>query len=128
MVRSRNAGLSMLMLGPAQALPTGARLIHQMAWIPSSLYLVGAGLAVFMLAIWWRRPSERICGQFGLIWMLCILMHLLVLLSPPQPDALHDGLLLLLQIGTLALGAAIALRLSGRLQSASAGVARRRCC
>lgn len=122
-VHSRNAGLSMLMLGPAQALPTGARLIHQMDWIPSSLYLVGAGLAVFMLAIWWRRPSERICGQFGLIWMLCILMHLLVLLSPPQPDALHDGLLLLLQIGTLALGAAIALRLSGRLQSASAGVA-----
>jgi signal transduction histidine kinase/ActR/RegA family two-component response regulator len=121
-VHSRNAGLSMLMLGPPQAMPAGARLIHQMTWIPASLYLVGAGLAVFMLAIWWRRPSERTCGQFGLIWMLCLLMHGLVRLSPPQPDALHDGALLLLQIAALALGASIVLRLSGRLQSASAGV------
>ncbi|NRT55294.1 ATP-binding response regulator [Sphaerotilus uruguayifluvii] len=120
-VHARRAGLSTVVIGPAETMQATERQNHWLALLPSMLHLVGAGLAVFMLLVWWLRPAERLTGLFGLLWMLCGLMQLLLVIAPPGPDERVDAALLLLEITALALGGWIALRRAGRLQSVTAG-------
>ena len=123
-VHARRAGLSTVVIGPAETMQATERQNHWLALLPSMLHLVGAGLAVFMLLVWWLRPAERLTGLFGLfglLWMLCGLMQLLLVVAPPGPDGRFDAALLLLEITALALGGWIALRRAGRLQSVTAG-------
>ncbi|MDQ5896530.1 MAG: hypothetical protein QG612_616 [Pseudomonadota bacterium] len=112
-MHSRDGGLSMLVLGAPDAMQSSRRLTALTTGLPGALHLVGAGLAGVMLVIWWRRPSERLSGRFALVWMLCILIHALLVLAPAAPDPWHDGALVLLQIAALAVGAAIVLGLDG---------------
>jgi signal transduction histidine kinase/CheY-like chemotaxis protein len=68
------AGQSSLRLGPESALwPAHVRdqVLHQT--VPRSLNLFGAGLALFIVSIWWRRRSERTLGLFaGLMALLSV--------------------------------------------------------
>jgi signal transduction histidine kinase/CheY-like chemotaxis protein len=65
------AGLSPIVLGPTATL----RRIHQSfllgdAILPQALNMAAAGLALFMLTIWWRRRSEVALGSFGALSLI----------------------------------------------------------
>lgn len=68
------AGLSPLRLGPEPLLwPQHVRDEALHLTVPRSLNLFGAGLALFILTIWWRRRSERTIGLFaGLMALLSV--------------------------------------------------------
>ena len=68
------AGQSGLRLGPEASLwPTHVRDLALHQTVPRSLNLFGAGLALFILSIWWRRRSERALGLFaGLLALLSV--------------------------------------------------------
>ncbi len=65
-------GLSRVRLGPEPQLwPAQVRAEALHLIVPRSLNLFGAGLALFILSIWWRRRSERSLGLFaGLMALL----------------------------------------------------------
>lgn len=67
-------GQSQLQLGPeAQLWPAQVRAQALQLTVPRSLNLFGAGLALFILSIWWRRRSERTLGLFaGLMALLSV--------------------------------------------------------
>jgi signal transduction histidine kinase/CheY-like chemotaxis protein len=63
-------GLSALQLGPADEMLRD-HLHHEALWLitPQLLNAFTVGLAVFMLLVWWRRPTESAIGIFALLWL-----------------------------------------------------------
>jgi signal transduction histidine kinase/ActR/RegA family two-component response regulator len=63
-------GLSSLQLGPTDEM-LRQHLHHEALWqtAPQLLNAFTVGLAVFMLLVWWRRPTERAIGIFALLWL-----------------------------------------------------------
>jgi len=75
-VHDYRAGLSVLRLGPEQAVwRTQMRDEALQLSVPRSLNLFGVGLALFMLSIWWRRRSERALGLFAALLALLSLRN-----------------------------------------------------
>lgn len=65
------AGLSPIELGPMAALqPAYAWYWNLSVGLPQVLNIAGAGLALFMLLVWWQRRSEIVIGTFALYWIL----------------------------------------------------------
>ena len=75
-VHDYRAGLSVLRLGPEQAVwRTQMRDEALQLSVPRSLNLFGVGLSLFMLSIWWRRRSERALGLFAALLALLSLRN-----------------------------------------------------
>jgi signal transduction histidine kinase/ActR/RegA family two-component response regulator len=70
------AGLSALHLGPGPLLwRAHVRDVALHVTVPRSLNLFGAGLALFIVTIWWRRRSERVLGLFAALMLLLSLRN-----------------------------------------------------
>jgi signal transduction histidine kinase/ActR/RegA family two-component response regulator len=109
------AGLSVARLGAASQLMPGyhrQQLVHQR--LPLLLNVAGTALALFMLLIWWRRPSERILGGFGAFWAIASIRNVSYYINEmPLPVPLADWLYFASQVvGTVLLGR-FAMALSG---------------
>ena len=110
------AGLSALHLGPAeQVLPIFARTQTWIVTVPQTMNVVAAGLALFMLTIWLRRPSER---ELGFFCALMVAASLRNVISTGSGNLWHtvgaDYLLYALQVASMVLLAHFAISFSGR--------------
>ncbi len=120
---SSRGGLSTVMAGPAEAMAPGFLVRQRLAeMVPIWLNVAGGALAVFLMLIWWRRPSEVLLGSFGALWGLvavCNIAHYntVHLVSPLAVVALFAG-----QVVTGALLCHTAMVLSGRRQPVVAGI------
>jgi len=110
------AGTSVLRLGPEPALwPWYLRERTLSVAVPLAINLFGAGLALFMVAIWWRRPSERALGSFaGLMALISIRNVGYAGTGAITHTAAMDALFYLAQVGSAMLLATFALAWSGR--------------
>lgn len=65
------AGLSAMEVGPmSSARPIHHARVQAQVALPQALNMASGGLAVFMLAIWWRRRQEVALGTFGGLMLL----------------------------------------------------------
>ncbi len=71
-----SGGLSALTLGPWQPLDAGfqRKLLRHIA-LPQMANMAAAGISLFMLLIWWRRPTEAAIGSFGALGFLACLRN-----------------------------------------------------
>lgn len=66
-----SAGMSPVQLGPMHTLePDYAWHWNLSVGLPQVLNIVGGGLALFMVLLWWQRRGEVTIGTFGMIWIL----------------------------------------------------------
>jgi signal transduction histidine kinase/CheY-like chemotaxis protein len=67
----RNGGLSAIDLGPLPALRTPhQRVLLLGAELPRAMNMACVGLALLLIAIWWRRRVETALGSFGLLTLI----------------------------------------------------------
>jgi signal transduction histidine kinase len=67
----RNGGLSAIELGPLAALRAPhQRMLLLAAELPRALNMACVGLALLLIAIWWRRRVEVALGSFGLLALI----------------------------------------------------------
>ena len=109
-------GLSPLVLGPTEMLrERHERLLLLDATVPQALNMAAAGLALFMLTIWWRRRSEVALGSFGALSLVGALRNY-AYFSTGQfgPLWLLDWLFFSAQVCTVVLLGVFAQSLAGR--------------
>ncbi|MEY4753354.1 MAG: hypothetical protein RJA44_1029, partial [Pseudomonadota bacterium] len=110
------AGLSAARFGPAQLLLPGFRRETLLIYtLPLILNVGGAALALFMVLIWWRRPTEEVLGGFGAFWAIASIRNVSYYITElPLPVVVADWLYFASQvIGTVLLGR-FAMTVSGR--------------
>ena len=67
----RNGGLSAVDLGPLAALrPQHQRVLLLGSELPRAMNMACVGLALLLIAIWWRRRVETALGSFGLLALI----------------------------------------------------------
>lgn len=67
----RNGGLSAIDVGPLSALRTPhQRVLLLGAELPRAMNMACVGLALLLIAIWWRRRAETALGSFGLLALI----------------------------------------------------------
>lgn len=67
----RNGGLSAIDLGPLSALrPQHQRVLLLGSELPRAMNMACVGLALLLIAIWWRRRVETALGSFGLLALI----------------------------------------------------------
>lgn len=110
------AGLSVVQAGPSDGLRRGFdrdQLLQRT--LPQLMNAAGAGLAVFMLLIWWQRRRETAFGLFGLLWLLVSLRNFAYYAQVnPLPGGLASGLFFLAQGLSAVLLGAFAVAVSSR--------------
>ncbi|MEX8519716.1 MAG: ATP-binding protein [Leptothrix sp. (in: b-proteobacteria)] len=109
------AGLSVVRLGPAtELLPPHRQQMLLSQTLPLVLNVAGAALALFMLLIWWRRPSEQILGGFGAFWAIASVRNVSYYINElPLPVQLADWLYFASQVLNTMLLGRFAMALSG---------------
>jgi signal transduction histidine kinase/ActR/RegA family two-component response regulator len=109
------AGLSVVRLGPAtELLPPHRQQMLLSQTLPLVLNVAGAALALFMLLIWWRRPSEQILGGFGAFWAIASVRNVSYYINElPMPVQLVDWLYFASQVLNTMLLGRFAMALSG---------------
>jgi signal transduction histidine kinase/CheY-like chemotaxis protein len=108
-----HGGLSALRLGPMSAIATEeAHLAFRTDELPRGLNLATGLLALLMLLVRWRRPSERAMGLFGGLALLGSMRNYSYFMGVKLlPVTVGDWIYFSAQVWTLALFAAFALSL-----------------
>ncbi|HEY0820123.1 MAG TPA: ATP-binding protein, partial [Rhizobacter sp.] len=108
-----HGGLSVMKVGPMSAIATEeAHLAFRTDELPRALNLATGLLALLMLLVRWRRPSEQAMGLFGALALLGSMRNYSYFMEVKLlPVALGDWIYFSAQVWTVALFAAFALSL-----------------
>ena len=109
------AGMSVWILGPASALEPGfAWSRYRQETLPQLLNAASAGVALFVLLLWWVRRSDVAMGSFAALSLLMSLRNQGYLsLGSPFPVGVTDLLFFLAQVATALLLGVFAMAFSG---------------
>lgn len=109
------AGLSPVIIGPQEAVDDGFLWsLHRHSSLPQFVNAAAAGLALFLLVLWWRRRGDGALGTFSALSLLVSLRNMSYFSSAPiVPTALTDTLFFGLQSTTVALLGFFALHHAG---------------
>lgn len=112
----RVGALAPVTLGPADVLqPEFSRLVWFTVSLPQALNMAAAGLALFILLIWWLRPAERVLGYFGALWLLVSVRNMAYFVTNGHlPPAVSDYLFYAAQVFSAPLVAGFALAIARR--------------
>lgn len=109
------AGLSPMQVGPMSALRQ-QHLHHELLYVtlPQAMNMATGGLALLLIAIWWRRRSEVALGSFGALSLLGSIRNYSYFVPSAVGSALHaDWAFYAAQAWTLVLLAAFAQAFAG---------------
>ena len=110
------AGMSAWMLGPVSALEAGyAWSRYRQETLPQMLNAASAGVALFVLLLWWVRRSDVAMGSFAALSLLMSLRNQGYLAAgSPFPSGMTDLFFFLAQVATPVLLGVFAMAFSGR--------------
>jgi len=109
------AGLSTLIVGPERDVAAGFALGQLLATtLPMLLNFASAGVALFMLLLWWQRRRDAALGSFAALTLLAALRNSgYFLAGGPLNVPLTDWIFFVLQVATSALLGVFAMAFSG---------------